>query len=144
MTCWDLTEGGPWSLQLKRHLLSSAVLKLLSCSDLKGIVHPKMKILSSFTHPQVVPNLWMSLFCWTKEDILKNVGKEQSGAPLTSIVFFFLLWKSIVPQNSLVTNFLQNLPLCSQNKEFIQVWNYLRVSKWWHNFHFWVNYPFNL
>jgi len=23
---------------------------------LKGIVHPKMKILSSFTHPQVVPN----------------------------------------------------------------------------------------
>jgi len=24
---------------------------------LKGIAHPKMKILSSFTHPQVVPNL---------------------------------------------------------------------------------------
>ncbi len=27
-------------------------------SVLKGIVHPKMKILSSFTHPQVVPNLF--------------------------------------------------------------------------------------
>jgi len=26
---------------------------------LKGIVHPKMKILSSFTHPQVVPNLYV-------------------------------------------------------------------------------------
>jgi len=25
----------------------------------KGIVHPKMKILSSFTHPQVVPNLYV-------------------------------------------------------------------------------------
>ncbi len=25
----------------------------------------------------------------------------------------------------------------------MQVWNYLRVSKWWQNFHFWVNYPFN-
>ncbi len=25
---------------------------------LKGAVHPKMKILSSFTHPQVVPNLY--------------------------------------------------------------------------------------
>ncbi len=25
---------------------------------LKGIVHPKMKILSSFTQPQVVPNLY--------------------------------------------------------------------------------------
>ncbi len=30
----------------------------LSGSGLKGIVHPKMKILSSFTHPQVVPNLY--------------------------------------------------------------------------------------
>ncbi len=26
--------------------------------NLKGIVHPKMKIVSSFTHPQVVPNLY--------------------------------------------------------------------------------------
>ncbi len=25
-------------------------------SEVKGIVHPKMKILSSFTHPQEVPN----------------------------------------------------------------------------------------
>ncbi len=30
----------------------------------------------------------------------------------------------------------------SRTKTFIQVWNYLRMSKWWHNFHFWVNYPF--
>ncbi len=27
----------------------------------KGIVHPKMKILSSFTHPQLVPNLYECL-----------------------------------------------------------------------------------
>jgi len=26
--------------------------------DLKGTVHPKMNILSSFTHPQVVSNLY--------------------------------------------------------------------------------------
>ncbi len=26
--------------------------------NFKGIVHPKIKILSSFTHPQVVPNLY--------------------------------------------------------------------------------------
>jgi len=25
----------------------------------KGLVHPKMKILSVFTHPHVVPNLYM-------------------------------------------------------------------------------------
>ncbi len=75
--------------------------------SLKGIVHPKMKILSSFTHPQVVLNL------------CEKCGKQSSsGAPLTSIVFFFLLWKSMVPQNSLITNFLQNIFLCvRQNKD---------------------------
>ncbi len=39
----------------------------------KGIVHPKMKILS-FTHPQVVPNLYEFVLPSTKEDILKNIG----------------------------------------------------------------------
>ncbi len=29
----------------------------VSC-DVKGIVHPKMKMLSSFTHPQEVTNLY--------------------------------------------------------------------------------------
>jgi len=29
---------------------------------LKGLVHPKMKILSVFTHPHVVPNLYV-LIC---------------------------------------------------------------------------------
>jgi len=28
-----------------------------------AIVHPKMKMLSSFTHPQVVPNLYVFFFC---------------------------------------------------------------------------------
>ncbi len=33
-------------------------------------------------------------------------------------IIFFLLWKSMVPQNSLVTNFLQNIFLCvQQNKD---------------------------
>jgi len=30
----------------------------------------------------------------------------------------------------------------SKRKKLIQVWNNLRVSKWWQNFHFWVEYPF--
>ncbi len=53
----------------------------------------------------------------TKEDILNNVGS--SGVTLTSIVFFFLIWKSMVPQNSLVTNFLHNIFLCSQQNKYI-------------------------
>ncbi len=30
-----------------------------------------------------------------------------------------------------------------RTNKFKEVCNYLRVSKWWQNFHFWVNYPFN-
>jgi len=41
---------------------SDAVLKAIKIGQcLKGIVHPKMKILSSFTHHQVVPNLYAFL-----------------------------------------------------------------------------------
>ncbi len=87
---------------------------------LKGIVHPKGKILSSFTHPQVVPNLYECL-CSAEHQIIyfEECGKQSSsGALLTSIVvfFFLLLWKSMVPQNSLVTNLLQNIFLCVQKK----------------------------
>ncbi len=32
--------------------------------------------------------------------------------------------------------------LCVQQKKLMQVWNNLRVSKWWQNSHIWVNYPF--
>ncbi len=39
----------------------------------------------------------------------------------------------------------EHLPFVfSRTKTFIQAWNYLRVSKLWQNFHFWVNYPFKL
>ncbi len=58
--------------------------------QLKGIVHPKMKILSSFTHPQVVPNLYECLCSAEhKGRYSEECGKQSSsGAPLTSIVFF--------------------------------------------------------
>ncbi len=44
-------------------MCTSTVLPLLAIATikaqrLKGIVHPKMKILSSFIHPQVAPNLY--------------------------------------------------------------------------------------
>ncbi len=39
-------------------------------SKLKGIVNPKLKILSSFNHPQVVPNLYEFIFfCRTQRKI---------------------------------------------------------------------------
>ncbi len=67
-------------------MLSLASHKLLV---VKGIVHPKMKILS-FTHPQVVPNLYECLCSAEhKGRYSEECGKQSSsGAPLTSIVFF--------------------------------------------------------
>ncbi len=56
----------------------------------KGTVHPKMKILSSFTHPQVDPNLYECVCSEHKGRYSEEWGKQSSsGAPLTSIVFFF-------------------------------------------------------
>ncbi len=34
--------------------------------------------------------------------------------------------------------------LLQQKEKLIQVWNNLRVSKWWQNFHFWMNYSFDV
>ncbi len=77
-----------------------------------------MKIPSSFTQPQVDPNLYECVCSAEhKGRYSEECGKQsRSGAPLTSIVLFLLLWKSMVPQNSLITNFLQNSFLCVQNK----------------------------
>ncbi len=43
---------------------------------------------------------------------------EQFWGTIDFHSIFFLIWKSMVPQNSLVTNFLQNIFLCvRQNKD---------------------------
>ncbi len=49
-----------------------------------------MKILSSFTHPQVDPNLYECVCSEHKGRYSEECGKQSRfGAPLTSIVFFF-------------------------------------------------------
>ncbi len=56
----------------------------------------------------------------TEEDILKNVGNRAVLGTIDFHSIVFLLWKSMVPQNSLVTNFLQNIFRCvQQNKEML-------------------------
>ncbi len=110
----------------------------------KGIVHPKMKILSSFTHPQVVPNLYECLCSAEhKGRYSEECGKQSSsGAPLTSIVFFSYYGSQWCPKTAWLQTFFKiSSFVFGRTKNFIQVWNYLRVSKW-QNFHFWVNYPF--
>ncbi len=113
---------------------------------LKGIVHPKMKILSSFTHPQVVPNLYECVCSAEhKGRYSEECGKQSSsGAPLTSIVLFSYYGSQWCPKRAWLQTFFKiSSFVFGRTNKFIQVWNYLRVSKWWQNFHFWVNYPFN-
>lgn len=85
--------------------------------SLKGAVHPKMKILSAFTHPQVDPNkpVW--------EDILKNVSWR--------FIFFHTMEVTGVYQQVWIP-ILQNTLFCvnkSRINKFIQVLNNLSVSK---------------
>ncbi len=115
-------------------------------SSLKGTVHPKMKILSSFTHPQVDPNLYECVCSAEhKGRYSEECGKlSSSGAPLTSTVLFFSYYGSQwCPKTAWLQTFFKiSSFVFSRTNTFIQVWIYLRMSKWWQNFHFWVNYPF--
>ncbi len=114
-----------------------------TAASFKGIVHPKMKIVSSFTHPQVVPNLYECLCSAEhKGRYSEECGKQSShGATLTSCFSYY--GSQWCPKTAWLQTFFRiSSFVFSRANTFIQVWNYLRVSKWWHNFHFWVNYPF--
>ncbi len=99
----------------------------------KGIVHPKMKILSSFTHPQVVPNLYECLCSAEhKGRYSEECGKQSSsGAPLTFIVFFFPTMEVNGAPKQPGYKLSSNISsfVFGRTKKFMQVWNYLRVSK---------------
>jgi len=49
---------------------------------------------------------------------------------------------TIVKKNGLLTFFQIFYFIFSRTNKYIQFCNYLRMSKWWQKFHFWVNYPF--
>ncbi len=104
------------------------------CSQaFKWIVHTKMKNMSSFTYllTQVVPNLYECLCSAEhKGRYSKECGKQShSGAPLTSILFFPLLWKSSAPKQTGYKLSSKYLPLCSIEQRNSYRFNYLRVSE---------------
>ncbi len=87
-----------------------------SHARLKGIVHPKMKILSSFTYPQVVPNLYEYLYSAEHKGRYSEECEKQSssGAPFTSIVFFVPTMEvNGAPKQPGYKLFSEYLPLCS-------------------------------
>ncbi len=97
-----------------------------------NVVHPKMKILASFTHPQVVPNLYEHLCSAEhKGRYSEEWGKQSSsGAPLTSIVFFLSYYGSQwCPKTAWLQTFFKiSSFVFGRTKTFIQVWNYMWVN----------------
>ncbi len=114
----------------------------------KGIVHPKLKILSSFTHP-VVPNLYECICSVEhKGRYSEECGKQSSsGAPLTSIVFVCpTMVVNCAQKQSGYKLSSKDLPLCSAEQRhsyrfgttgrvnddsiFLFVW----TTAWYYNF----------
>ncbi len=123
------------------YLFNMLLLTLGVYLTLKGIVHPKMKILSSFTHP-VFPNLyeWFVLLN-TKEDILKNEGNRAVLDQSICISYYRSQW---CPKTAWLQSFFRiSSFVFSRTETFIQVWKYWE-SKWWQNIQFRVNCPFNI
>ncbi len=82
----------------------------------------------------------------TKEDILKKVCNQavlgHHWLPYRKKKYYGSQW---CPRTALFPRFFRiSSFVFSRTKTFIQGWNYLRVSKWWQNFYFWMNYPFNV
>ncbi len=99
---------------------------------LEGIVHPKMKIQSSFTLPQVFPNLYEYLCSAEhKGRCSEECGKQSSsGAPLTCIVFLSYYGSQRCPKTAWLQTFFKTSSFVfSRTKIFIRVWKYLRESK---------------
>ncbi len=90
---------------------------LYCCYHLKGIVHPKMKILSLITHPHVVPNL-----------------KDLHSSSEHKLRYFWWNLRAFCPSidsNGTTTFKAQK---CERTSKF--------DTLTWQNFHVWVNYPF--
>ncbi len=112
---------------------------LLCFCHFKAIVHPKMRILSSFTHTQVVPNLYECICSAEhKGRYSEECGKQSSsGAPLTSIVFHSYYGSQWCPKQPDYKLSSEYLPLCSaeQRHSYRQRWKvtnyiYSRYCNW--------------
>ncbi len=126
----ELTFAGSWNV-----LEVTLVVGLVQWVGLKGIVHPKKKILSSFTHPQVVPNRYECLCSAEHRKHSEEYGKQSSSvAPLTSIVFLFFfptMEVNVAPKQSGYKLSLKYLLLCTAEQRH----SYMFGTTWG-----WVNY----
>ncbi len=108
-----------FSALIKNMVISSITSSFSHKSKLPATISKKLK----FCHHLLTlnwfqPSTNVFVLANTKEDILKNVGNRAVLGHNWLPYIFFLLWKSMVPQNCVATNFLQNIFLCvRQNKD---------------------------
>jgi len=117
---------------------------ILNNKPLKGYSTQKWK----FCHHLLTLKLLqtcMSFFLLlnTKEDILEN--DWNFGTIDFHSVFFFFYGRQWCQTTVWFQSFFKiSSFVFNRRKKLIQViCNKLRVSKWWQNFHYWVEYPFN-
>ncbi len=92
-----------------------------------------MKILSLVTHPHVVPNMSVS-----RSFIKLRFNHRYHMDYFNNVLTAFLDLES----GSFVA--IYGGSESSQITKVLWVWNDMKVSNLWQNFHFWVNYPFKL
>jgi len=85
-----------------------------------------MKILSSFTHTQVFPKLWVSFFCWTQKMIFCYQTVDGSHC----IFFFFFSLHTMKVSQLFVHQHSSKYLFIFRRKKLMQVLNNLRVRKW--------------
>ncbi len=113
-----------WWIDQNGHglLLEKSITQMSLCfwsrSGFKGTVHPKSNSISVIIYsPSSCSKLvWVSFFCWTEKVILKNVGNQTVAGSHWRPYEKKLLWKSVGTSNSLVTNILQNIVFCVEQK----------------------------
>ncbi len=91
---------------------------------LKGVVHPKMNIIYSFFSNSKPARI--SIFCWTQKKTFLRMSM-----PLTFIVL------------KKITCFQVSSFVFNKRKKVKQVWDNLRMSKWWQYTHFGWTIPLN-
>ncbi len=84
----------------------------------------------------------MSLFCWTQRKIFWRMWETEQfwGTIDFHSICFSYYGSQWCPKTAWLQTFFRiSSFVFNRTKKFIQVWNYLRVSKWWQNFHFgWI------
>jgi len=85
------------------------------------------------------PDLLIKKHWWKTVDLLKNNAHMwcQCGWHTTQRQVMFLQTLSYSANYYIESDYFLHINVLV----WIQVWKNLRLSKWWQNFHFWVNYP---